>query len=115
MTTGMKEKHKNTLPEKYKVVADSIQVGKENSILLSDIMIIADIEDRRQAYNIIQQLIVKYEYPIIASKKTNNRGYFYPANQYELEEARSTLNNSITSLKNRYNALLKNYEKLKKN
>lgn len=104
--------HKNTLPEKYKVVADVIRVGKSNSTLLRDIMILADIDDRRQAYNIIEQLIVKYEYPIIASKKSEYRGYYYPANKDELEEARSTLNSSIVSLTKRHKALKENYKKL---
>lgn len=40
-------KNIKSLPEKYKVVADIIRVGKENATLLSDIMMIADIDDRR--------------------------------------------------------------------
>ena len=43
-------------------MADSIRVGKSSATLLSDIMSIADIKDRRTAYQIIEELIVKHGY-----------------------------------------------------
>ena len=91
-------------------MADSIRVGKSNATLLSDIMSIADIKDRRTAYQIIEELIVKHGYPIVASRKGEHKGYYIPANQKELEEAKRTFKNAIDSMNNRYVCIVNNYE-----
>lgn len=104
----MREQEKN-LPEKYKIVANLIRVGKRNAIVLTDIMSLANISDRRQAYTIIENLINKHGYPIVASRKGKYRGYYYPANKSEFDEARETFESSIISMQKRYNNLIKNY------
>lgn len=102
-----------SLPEKYRIVAESIRVGKENATLLSDIMIIADIKDRRQAYIIIEDLINKYGYVIGASKHGKYKGYYIPANETEFKEVVDHFKQSVDSMKRRYNNLLVNYNKRK--
>lgn len=104
--------NKKCLPEKHRIVADSIRVGKENATLLSDIMMIANIDDRRQAYIIIEQLINDYGYVIGASRKGTFRGYYKPANEREFEEIASTFKRSVDSTKKRYKSLINNYSKL---
>ena len=42
-------------------------------------MILANIRDNRQAYLIIEELINKYGYVIVASRRGKHRGYYYPA------------------------------------
>ena len=101
-----------SLPEKYRIVAESIRVGKRNATLLSDIMMIADIKDRRQAYIIIEDLINKYGYVIGASKKGKHRGYYIPANEKEFKEVAEHFKLSVDSMNNRYMNLLKNYSVL---
>lgn len=111
----MDRSKKKNLPKKHKVVADCIRVGKENATLLSDIMIIADIKDRRQAHIIIEQLINDYGYVIGASREGTFRGYYIPANEREFNEIADTFKKTIDSMDKRYGNLLKNYEKLNKN
>ncbi len=103
-------KYKSNLPEKYQVVADNIRVGKENAIKLDDIIILADIEDKRHAYIIIEELIVKHGYPIVASRNGEYKGYFVPSNELEFDEARKTFKNSIDSMTKRYDSLVANFE-----
>lgn len=112
--TKAKIKNRKNLPVKYKVVADCIRVGKINAILLSDIMIIADIQDRRNAYIIIEELINKYGYVIGASKTGEYKGYFIPANDDEFSEVIHTFNQTIGSLNKRYENLLINYKEMKR-
>jgi len=107
---GVKDKIK-CLPEKHKVVADCIQIGKENATLLSDIMIIADINDRRQAHIIIEQLINDYGYVIGASRKGEHKGYYIPANDREFKEITDTFKATVDSMKTRYKNLIRNYER----
>jgi len=107
------EKSTKKLPTKYKNVASVIPVGKDKAIILDDIMTICNIKDKRDIYTIIEQLIVKHGYPIAASKK-GVKGYFYPSNQRELEQAAHTLKTSITSLKKRHDALKENYKTFNK-
>lgn len=107
MTTTIK---KQCLPEKYKVVADSIRVGKENATLLSDIMIIAQIDDRRQAHQIIESLINDYGY-VIGASRNNPKGYYIPANEREFVEIIGTFKRTINSMDNRYKNLINNYLK----
>lgn len=105
-------KDKKSLPShKYQVVVDCIRVGKPNAILLSDIMIIADIQDRRNAYSIIEELINKYGYVIGASKSGIHKGYYYPETDKEFNEVVHTFNKTIQSLKKRHDNLLINYNK----
>lgn len=108
--TAVKEQ-KKALPVKHKVVADIIRVGKENATLLSDIMILADIRDHRQAYLIIEELINKYGYVIVASRRGKHRGYYYPANEYEFKEAVKPFRSSVNSMQKRYNNLIRNFKK----
>lgn len=107
MQTGVVNKE---LPTRYEVVADSIRVGKENAILLDDIMIIANIRDKRNAYIIIEQLIVKHGYPIVASRKGEFKGYYIPSNKDEFTEAKKTFKNSINSMNKRYLSLIENFK-----
>jgi len=105
-------KENENLPEKYKTVAGLIRVGKENATLLSDIMSLADIQDRRQAYQIIEDLINKYGYVIGASKSGKYKGYYIPGNDKEFQEVATQFKQSITSMNKRYTNLLINYSKL---
>lgn len=104
------EKSKKKMPTKYKNVASVIPVGKDKAIILDDIMTFCDIKDKRDAYLIIESLIIKYGHPIVASK-TDRKGYFYPSNEAELKQAADTLKSSITSLKKRHDALQENFKK----
>lgn len=104
-------KQQKDLPEKYKVLADSIRVGKENAILLDDLMIIADIQDKRSAYQIIEELIVKHGYVIGASKRGVHKGYYIPADEKEFKEVLHTFRSAITSMERRHKSLIKNFEK----
>lgn len=108
--TAVKEK-KKALPVKHKVIADIIRVGKENATLLSDIMILANIRDNRQAYLIIEELINKYGYVIVASRRGKHRGYYYPANECEFKEAVKPFRSSVNSMQKRYNNLIRNFKK----
>jgi len=103
-------RNRKKLPEKYRIVADSIRVGKQNAILLSDIMIIADIQDRRNGYLIIEELINKHGYVIGASKKGVHRGYYIPADEREFQEVARTFKQSVDSMHKRYRSLLDNYK-----
>ena len=108
----VKEKTINNLPtEKHRIVAESIRVGRHNATLLSDIMSIAEIDDRRTAYQIIEDLINKYGYVIVASRSGEYKGYFYPANEMEFRKYAKTFKQSIDSMKKRYNNLINNYNK----
>lgn len=108
----MKKEQYKYLPKKHKIVAQSIRVGKENATLLSDICSIADINDKRQAYTIIEDLINKYGYTIVASRNGKHRGYFIPANDREFQEAIKTFKSEFSSMQKRYENLLNNYSKL---
>jgi len=110
-----RRKNKKSLPKKHKVVADCIRVGKENATLLSDIMMIADIKDRRQAHIIIEQLINDYGYVIGASREGSFRGYYIPANKQEFKEIAGTFKRAIDSMDKRYENLLKNYQNQERN
>lgn len=107
----MVKKTQKNLPELHKTVGSLIRVGKENATLLSDIMSICGISDRRQAYQIIEDLIIKYGYPIVASKQGEYKGYFLPANTEEFQEAAATMRTTIESMKKRYNKLIENYKR----
>lgn len=107
----MATEKKNNLPEKYKAVVSCIRVGKENATLLSDICSIANIESERQAYSIIEQLVNRYGYPIVASRSGKYRGYFIPANDREFYKALRTFRAEYMSMIERYNNLLDNYKK----
>lgn len=108
MTTCSKtQKH---LPEKYKVLADSIRVGKENAILLDDLMIIAGIEDKRSAYQIIEDLIVKHGYVIAGSKQGQHKGYYVPQNEAEFNEVIHTFKTTINSMQKRHDSLHRNFK-----
>lgn len=102
----------NSLPEKHKVVADCIRVGKENATLLSDIMMIADIDDRRQAHQIIESLINDYGFVIGANRTGKFKGYYKPANEKEFQEIADTFKKTVDSMNKRYNNLLNNYNNL---
>lgn len=105
----MKKDQQKNLPELHKTVGSLIRVGKENATLLSDIMSICGISDRRQAYQIIEDLIIKYGYPIVASKQGIYKGYYIPATTKEFEEAAATIRTTIESMKKRYTKLAENY------
>lgn len=106
------EKGKIKMPISYQLVADIIPIGKQNAILLRDIATITSIPDNRNLYEIIEQLIIKYNMPIVGSRKGKYRGYYMPANDRELHEARITLRNTIKSLEKRYQSVVKNYNDL---
>lgn len=108
----VKIKQKNDLPERYRVVANTIREGKHNATLLSDIMVVADIQDRRQAYSIIESLINNYGYPIVASRNGEYKGYYFPSDQREFEEAIKTFESNIKSMKKRHINLINNYNQV---
>jgi len=107
-TMNMLLNNKN-LPEDYRIVANCLRVGKSNAIRLSDIMDIADIKDRRYAYSIIERLINRYNLPIVASKRGEHKGYYYPADKDEFIEAITSLEKNIDSMNKRHNNLIENY------
>lgn len=112
MTTCNKtEKH---LPLKYKVLADSIRVGKQNAILLDDLMIIAGIEDKRSAYQIIETLIVMHGYVIAGSKQGEYKGYYIPENEAEFNDVIHTFKSTINSMQKRHDSLQRNFSKTMK-
>ena len=102
-------KTKKSLPRDYMAVARCIGVGKENAILMSDIMTIANIKDKRYAFTIIEKLINNHGLPIVASKKGTHRGYYYPTNDSEFISAITSLENGIESLRKRHSNLVDNY------
>jgi len=104
------KENKNTLPVKHQIVGNLIRKGKENATLLSDIMIVADIQDRRNAYQIIEDLVVKHGYVIGGSKSGEFKGYYIPANDKEFNEIAHTFKNTIGSMNKRYTSLLSNYK-----
>lgn len=104
------EGNKN-LPHKHKIVAQSLRVGKENSMLLSDIMTIARIDERRKAYQIMEDLVNKHGYAICANRKGKHKGYFIPGNDDEFKEVAGQFKSSIDSMNKRYENLLINYTK----
>jgi hypothetical protein len=106
----MKKCTQKNLPEKYKVLADSIRVGKSNAILLDDLMIIARIEDKRQAYTIIERLINRYGY-VIGGSKQGKKGYYYPASEKEFNEIVNLSSKHLNSLQKKHDNLLINYKK----
>lgn len=110
MSVATKEINKS-LPPKYKAVVSALREGKENATLLSDIMMIADIQDRRQAYQIIEDLIIKYGYCIAGNKKGEFKGYYLITNKSELKETLGSLNTTIQSLMKRHKMLLLNYNR----
>lgn len=110
MQSVAEKSKQKSLPVSYKNVASVIPVGKSNAILMKDIASITSISDNRNLYAIIENLIVNYGYPIVASRKGEHRGYFYPSNQRELEEAKTTLRNTINSLEKRYKSITVNYK-----
>lgn len=107
MTTCREEEY---LPKKYKVLADSIRVGKQNAILLDDLMIIAQISDKRSAYQIVEDLINKHGYVIGASKTGEHKGYYIPANEEEFNEVVYRFRNTINSMEKRHKNLLINFK-----
>jgi len=96
----------------YRIVANCLRVGKSNAIRLSDIMEIADIKDRRYAYSIIERLINRYNLPIVASKRGEHKGYYYPADKDEFIEAISSIERHIDSMNKRHDNLIKNYSEI---
>src|SRR5699024_1854507 len=102
------------LPELHQTVGSLIRVGKKNATLLSDICSIANIKDKREAYKIIEDLILKYDYTIVGSRKGKYKGYFIPANEKELREALHTVRNEYTSIRKRHNKLIENYKEMSK-
>lgn len=108
---AIQEREKHLPTEKHRIVAESIRVGRQNATLLSDIMSIAEIDDRRTAYQIIEDLINDYGYVIVASRSGKYKGYFYPANEMEFRKYAKTFKQSIDSMKKRYNNLINNYNK----
>lgn len=100
------------LPYKHKAVVAVLRVGKENATLLSDIMILTDIQCRRQAHAVIEQLINDYGLVIGASRMDPFRGYYIPANQIEFIEIADTFKSTIESMEKRYYNLIENYNNM---
>lgn len=107
----VQEKKEVDLPEKHRVVADCIRVGRDNATLVSDICIIADIE-KRTVYKIISDLINNYGYVIVASRHGRYKGYFYPENEYEFKWAIRSFKSEFKSMKQRYENLVNNYKNI---
>jgi len=108
---NMEQKDMKNLPEPHKTVASLIRVGKENATLLSDIMSIAEIGERRIAARIIEDLINRHGYVIGASKSGKFKGYYIPANEKEFKEVIQSFKRTINAMEVRYKNLKSNYEK----
>lgn len=102
-------KPKDYLPEKHRIVAESIREGIENATLLSDIMVVAGISERRHAHIIIEDLINHYGYVILANRKGQHRGYFVPKDDKEFQAVVSSFKSNISSMNRRYSNLLLNH------
>ncbi|HSH51420.1 MAG TPA: hypothetical protein VK982_06820, partial [Bacteroidales bacterium] len=92
----MEKVYKN-LPSKYRAVASVLREGKERAILSQDIMKLADLKDKRQVHEIIEQLILKHGFVIGASRRGEHRGYYLISNYEEFKETADTYNEQIQS------------------
>ena len=110
MTMTATKTKKRVLPSNHKTVAGILREGKTNATLMSDIMSIAGINDRRQMYQIIEELIVKYGYCIAGSKKGEYKGYYIISNKGELIETLNSLNSTIQSMMTRHKKLQENFK-----
>lgn len=97
------------LPETYQMLADIIPFGKQNALNLDTIMKLCDIKEKRNAYEIIERLIVEHGYTILASRKGSFRGYFIPKNEQEFKENIKPFKQTINSMNKRHKALLDNF------
>lgn len=91
MTEKELQKKRESMPEIHRRFADLIREGKQQATLMSDFMSVLGISDRRQAYQIVEELINRYYYPIGASKikKMNNTIRNFRNCKSELERAGS--------------------------
>lgn len=105
----VKEKEKE-LPHGWKVLADFIPHGQPNAITMNNIIDILGIKDARTFHTIIEQLIVKHGYVILASKK-EPRGYYIPATQDEFNNGIMPIKETRNSFDNRVQALYRNWNK----
>ena len=104
------EKEKiNSLPVKYKVVADLLREGQAKAITSTDIMKLAGIDSKRDVMEIIEQLINKYGRVIGASRNGEFRGYYLIASDAELKDALHSYNEQIQSMLKRHKKLIENY------
>ena|SRR5699024_2669173 len=100
---------KKELPYRYQMLADILPVGKQNAITLDTIMKLCDIKEKRNAYEIVERLIIEHGYVILASRKGEFKGYFIPENEAEFKENVKPFIQSIQSMNRRHNALLENF------
>lgn len=105
----MTNKTRKDLPSGYKMLADIIPTGQENAIKLDNIMKMAGIKDKRTAYEIIERLIIRYGYTILANRTGDNVGYFIPKDEQELNECIKPFLQSVNSMQKRYTALIHNF------
>ena len=101
------------LPYRYKMLADTLPIGKQNAITLDNIMKLCGIKDKRNAYEIIENLIIEHGYVILANRKGKYRGYFIPANEKEFKESIIPFKQATASMNKRHSALLYNFHKRK--
>jgi|SRR5699024_1531772 len=103
--------NKKELPHGWQVLADTIPHGQHNAITLNTIMDKVGISNKRTAYEIIEMLILKYDYVILANRKGSNIGYFIPANEDEYRNGVKPFKQSIKSMEKRAKALHNNFYK----
>src|SRR5690625_2047493 len=107
------EANTNLPTHAYQVLADSIGVGKPNATLMSDIMSITGIDDRRQLYYMIEILINNYGYVILASRRGQHKGYYYPSNDHEFNDGIRPLRSTVDSTNKRKRNVVKNYKNMR--
>lgn len=113
MTEKKLQKKRESMPEIHRRFADLIREGKQQATLMSDFMSVLGISDRRQAYQIVEELINRYYYPIGASKNGKHRGYFLISTEDELKEVVAVQKAGVASEIKKMNNTIRNFRNCK--
>jgi len=102
--------NRKELPIKWEELASAIPNGNENAITLDKLMDRVGISNRRTTQEILEQLILKHGYVILANKQ-HPRGYYMPLNDSEFNNGINPIKETARSFNDRVNALYHNYYK----
>ena len=114
MTEKQIQKKRESMPKVHERFANLLREGKEQATLMSDIMSVLNIQDRRQAYQIVEDLINKYHYPIGANRSGEHRGYFLISTEDELEEVVTVQRASVESEMKKIDNTIRNFRSISK-
>lgn len=109
MTEKQIQKKRESMPKIHEQFASLLREGKEQATLMNDIMPVLNIREKRQAYQIVEDLINKYYYPIGASRSGEHRGYFIISSEYELKEVVAVQRASVESEKKKIDNTIRNF------